>query len=330
MKIRSPDRKRIDHLDSNAVVESYDYDPNGNRTASTVDYGTPVARTYAYNADDQLTAINGDEVEYSYDLDGFLTERRRDTGSTVEVTGYVYNTRGELLSVDLPAGGAVERVEYTYDPLGRRIARRAYDHEETILSTEKYLWKGLTDLLAVYDGSNQLQQRFEYLGGGLPVGVEIWDGTGFDYYYLAYDQIGSLRYVFDESGSVAKAISYDAFGNVLSDSSPSLKLPLGFAGGHTDQDTGLVRFVARDYDPEIGRWTAGDPIGIQGDPMNLGNGYTYVGNNPGTYVDPFGLLTWQEIVDIAGCSIAGIVNAPEGFREWALDHGAVEEVIHER
>jgi len=56
---------------------------------------------------------------------GFLTERRRDTGSTEEVTGYVYNTRGELLSVDLPAGGTVERVEYTYDPLGRRIARRA-------------------------------------------------------------------------------------------------------------------------------------------------------------------------------------------------------------
>ncbi len=281
----------VDHLNSDAVVETYDYDANGNRISSTVDYGTTVTRTYAYNADDQLTAINGDEIEYDYDLDSFLTERRRDTGSSIETTGYVYNTRGELLSVDLPAGGSVERVEYTYDPLGRRIARRAYDDEDALLSTEKYLWNGLTELLAVYDGSNQLQQRFDYLGGGLPVGVEIWDGTGFDYFYLAYDQIGSLRYVFDEAGSVAKAITYDAFGNVLSDSNPGLNLQIGFAGGHTDRDTGLVRFVARDYDPEIGRWTAGDPIGIQG---GL-NAYLYVGNNPANATDPFGLAqSWGE------------------------------------
>lgn len=75
----------VDHLDSDAVVESYDYDANGNRIASTVDYGTPVTRSYAYNADDQLTAINDDEIEYDYDLDGFLTERRRDTGGVAEV-----------------------------------------------------------------------------------------------------------------------------------------------------------------------------------------------------------------------------------------------------
>ncbi|MBI2424690.1 MAG: PKD domain-containing protein [Candidatus Hydrogenedentes bacterium] len=294
----------VDHLDSNAVVESYGYDANGNRISSTVDYGAAVTRTYAYNADDQLTSINGDEVEYAYDLDGFLTERRRDVGGgTVETTGYAYNTRGELLSVELPAGEAVERVDYVYDPLGRCIARRAYDDEETLLSTEKYLWNGMTELLAVFDGSNQMQLRFEYLGGGLPVGVDVWDGSGYDYYYLAYDQLGSLRYALDATGAVVKEITYDAFGNILSDSNPTLKLQIGFAGGQADPDTGLVRFVARDYDPEIGRWTAGDPIGVVG---GL-NAYLYVGNNPVNLTDPFGLMPSLLEEIRFGLGVAGMI-----------------------
>jgi len=35
--------------------------------------------------------------------------------------------------------------------------------------------------------------------------------------------------------------------------------PFGFAGGIYDPDTGLVRFGARGYDAETGRWTAKDP-----------------------------------------------------------------------
>jgi RHS repeat-associated protein len=33
-------------------------------------------------------------------------------------------------------------------------------------------------------------------------------------------------------------------------------VPFGFAGGLQDKDTGLVRFGYRDYDPDVGRWTA--------------------------------------------------------------------------
>lgn len=34
--------------------------------------------------------------------------------------------------------------------------------------TEKYLWNDLTTLLAVYDGNDNLLQRFEYSDGRMP------------------------------------------------------------------------------------------------------------------------------------------------------------------
>jgi RHS repeat-associated protein len=63
-------------------------------------------------------------------------------------------------------------------------------------------------------------------------------------------------------------------------------VPFGFAGGLLDPDTGLIRFGARDYDPEMGRWVAKDPLGFDG---NDGNLYGYVENDPVNRRDPLGL-----------------------------------------
>lgn len=64
-------------------------------------------------------------------------------------------------------------------------------------------------------------------------------------------------------------------------------MPFGFADGLHDRDTGLVRFGFRDYDPEVGRWTAKDPIGFWGGDVDL---YGYVVNNPINWIDPLGLF----------------------------------------
>lgn len=108
-------------------------------------------------------------------------------------------------------------------------------------------------------------------------------------YYLAYDQVGSLRVVADSSGNVVKKIDYDTFGNILADSYVDFTIPLGFAGGLHDRDTGLVRFGYRDYDPDTGRWTAKDPIGFNGGDIDL---YGYCLNNPVNLVDQMGLEAW--------------------------------------
>jgi RHS repeat-associated protein len=85
-----------------------------------------------------------------------------------------------------------------------------------------------------------------------------------------------------------------------------------FTGKMLTEETGLVYFGARWYDPEIGRWISPDPS------EDGENWYSYCGNNPVNYVDPDGyfrnaaqaawLLTgplyfvWDTLKGVAGLS----------------------------
>ncbi len=59
--------------------------------------------------------------------------------------------------------------------------------------------------------------------------------------------------------------------------------PFGFAGGYTDQ-TGLVYFVHRYYDPMLRQFISVDPA-----VATTGTPYAYAGNNPVNGADPSGL-----------------------------------------
>ena len=81
------------------------------------------------------------------------------------------------------------------------------------------------------------------------------------------------------------------------DTNPGFQ-PFGYAGGLYDTDTGLVRFGARDYDAQVGRWTAKDPIGLEG---GL-NTYLYANGDPLRYTDPTG-ESWRETLMAIGVAI---------------------------
>ncbi len=240
-------------IKNNQTVEEYTYDANGNRISAKI-YG----KNYrgVYNPDDQLV-INYGSGNYIYDKDGYLIQKNSCDGTTE----YTYDTFGELTSVTTPN----HNIDYIYNGLQQRVAK-IVDGEVT----EKYLWLNLTTLLAVYDKNDNLIQRFEYANGRMPVAMTDTNSTK---YYLHYDQVGSLRAVSNENGDVVKEIVYDTFGNIISDSNETLKVPFGFAGGLYDRDTKLIHFGFREYDPFIGRWTAKDPILFAGGDSNL---YGYV------------------------------------------------------
>ena len=285
-----------------ALVEEYQYDLNGTRTYEMNSLRGIAGRNFSYSDEDHL--LSAGSVTYAYDLDGFLTTKT--DGS--EVTNYTYSFRGELLNVILPGGSVID---YLHDPLGRRIAKKV---NGTIM--EKYLWGGLTRLLAVYDGSDNLLMRFEYADGRMPVAMISGGST----YYLIYDQVGSLRIVADGAGNVIKSIQYDSFGNIIADSNPTLEVPFGFAGGLHDKDTGLVRFGYRDYDPDVGRWTAKDPIFFAGGDTDL---YGYCLADPINFVDPKGLVKWGSVVKGGLAVVGGAISVGVGSAASTTVVGAI-------
>ena len=66
---------------------------------------------------------------------------------------------------------------------------------------------------------------------------------------------------------------------MLFDSNPDWQ-PFGYAGGIYEPSTNLVRFGARDYSADVGRWSAKDPILFDGGDYNM---YGYVVNDPVNY-----------------------------------------------
>lgn len=142
-----------------------------------------------------------------------------------------------------------------------------------------WLYAGGLTPIAELDGNNNVISQF---AGGLM----LKDGKT---YRIISDNLGSPRLVIDSnSGAIIQQIDYDEFGNVLNDTNPGFQ-PFGFAGGLYDPDTKLVRFGARDYDAETGRWTSKDPIDFFGGDTNL---YGYCLNDPVNWRDQDGLFVF--------------------------------------
>jgi RHS repeat-associated protein len=73
---------------------------------------------------------------------------------------------------------------------------------------------------------------------------------------------------------------------LLAVSNPTQINNLRFPGQYADSETGLFYNYYRTYQPNQGRYTQNDPIGLSGGMNRFG----YVGENPLSYTDPEGLL----------------------------------------
>ncbi|RCS44196.1 RHS repeat-associated core domain-containing protein [Bremerella cremea] len=90
-----------------------------------------------------------------------------------------------------------------------------------------------------------------------------------------------------DTTSVANHITYDAFGNVLSETNATLDTTgFGFTARYFDEATGLQYNTNRWYNAELGRWMSQDPIGFEAGDENL---YRYVGHEVTVFTDPSGL-----------------------------------------
>ena len=255
---------RLQTVNKDGVLTAhYTFDDNGNRTGETVS-----GKTGTYDDQDRMLTYGG--TGYTYTANGELQIKTPVGPSRT----YTYDVMGSLRSTTLPNGSVVE---YLVDPLGRRIGKKV---DGTL--TKAWLYRNALQPVAELDGAGNVVSRFVY---GLHANVPEYMIKGGNTYRFVHDHLGSVRLVVDVStGTIAQRIDHDEFGKVLNDTSPGFQ-PFGFAGGLYDPDTGLVRFGARDYDAETGRWTEKDPLRFGGGDANL---YGYVVGDPINRFDPYG------------------------------------------
>ncbi len=147
--------------------------------------------------------------------------------------------------------------------------------------------------IAELDGNNNLLSLFVYGSKGNVPEYIIKNGVPFK---VITNQLGSVVKVINAyGGMVQQEIEYDSFGNILSDSNPTFQ-PFRLAGGLYDTDTKLIRFGARDYDSETGRWTSKDPIKFDGGR----NFYVYGENDPVMFIDITGLEPVEGLATLNG------------------------------
>ncbi|MCI0537976.1 MAG: hypothetical protein L0Z50_22400 [Verrucomicrobiales bacterium] len=246
------------------LIAKYAYDANGNRTSFSGANGTINA---IYDAQDRLTQYG--PATFTFTPNGELL---RKTVAT-QITTYDYDGASKLTGLTLPDG---KRIDYLLDGRGRRMGKKVNG-----ALTQAFLYQDGLRPIAELDGTGTLVTRFVYAGGE---NVPAYMMKGGATYRIITDQIGSPRMVIDiTTGQVKQRMDYDEFGVVRLDSNPGFQ-PFGFAGGLYDPLSELVHFGAREYDPETGRWTVKDPIGLSGG-LNV---YAYVDNDPVNFIDPAG------------------------------------------
>jgi RHS repeat-associated protein len=297
---------------------TYSYDAADRLTAKVED-GTTT--TYSYDVADQLTAdgaatfgydATGNRTNsgyatgtgnrtttdgvwtYTYDAEGNLTKKSK--GATSDTWVYTYDNRNQMTGASYSAtdGGTVtKQVTYSYDAFGNMIQRQGWDG--TTATTERYGLDGWDTAKPAAVGNENFDAWVDLDGSNNLVTRRVW-GTAFDEVvarqnsagtvaWYQTDEQGSVKKVFDNSGTVLATTTYSAYGSITSG---SLYDGLGYTGQRLDALTGYVAMGEgiRWYDPVTGKFTSEDPKGFGAGDENL---YRYVKNAPTNATDPSGM-----------------------------------------
>jgi len=197
-------------------------------------------------------------------------------GSLVTGDGryYEYNDANQLVRVrqgETIAGPVI--AEYFYDFSGQRVMK--IENGVVTYYVGKHFEKQVGGATA---GSTSY-----YFGDGSERVAKKDPAGNIFYYHL--DHLDGINVVTDSAGNTVARTDYLPFGDVRAGSSGSEKY--SYTGKELDK-TNLYYFEARYNSPEFRHFTQADIAEPDyGDPQDL-NRYSYVGNNPLSYVDPDG------------------------------------------
>ncbi|MGW3630741.1 putative T7SS-secreted protein [Streptomyces sp. NPDC005122] len=285
---------RVTAVHAPAWTERYAYDDTGNQTSASWPAGHPGGESAGPRSYDGTRVTRAGDVRFEYDALGRVTLRRKTRLSRKPDTWrYAWDTENRLTSVTTPDG---TRWRYRYDPLGRRTAKQRLAADGASVAEEtRFTWDGLTLCEQTSHGPDQpnaVALTWDHRGH-IPLAQTERILTADDrqseidrrFFAIATDLVGTPTELIDESGGIAWRSRSTLWGATAWARDGVTYTPLRFPGQYYDSETGLHYNLFRHYDPQTGRYTSPDPLGLAPAPNPVG----YV-DNPLTGCDPLGLM----------------------------------------
>ena len=298
---------KISDVSGDEDTTGYDYYSGTNRlkeaTVGGVEYGfTPDSsghiERYACTDPDE-----NDEVDPCADVDDtFIEWNARGLAEKVTV--------GESKTDTMPAA----RDSFRYGPDGARYFKKsewevASGATMTLKTSRKY-YAGAYEKTVTVGGDTVERTRI----GDSVVHVRTTPASMMAsapppvFEYVHRDHLGSVEAVTNQAGQELVVLAHDPYGERRKNdwtarltkaeiesllSAQGERVSRGFTRHEHLDRTGLIHMNGRMYDPRLGRFLSPDPI--VGDPTTSRswNLYSYVRNNPFSYVDPTGRRSWR-------------------------------------
>jgi len=302
------------------TVTAYSYENYNRKTETVSEDGSLVkSRTYAYDETNWLTRIDDDTdpanpftIDYAYDNNG-NTVLKSDSSLTNQDISYSYDSRNQLVQVIRGPPGSEETLgQYDYNSRGLRVRHRFSDRGEV---DYYYDDKAVIEELNASDGS--LMAHYRYADRLLSLDT----GTSLQFYH--HDGLGSTVNLSTADGAVLVSYKLDPWGHIISQSGQSINRQI-FTGKEHDENTGLIYFGARYYDPDTVRFINQDPyLGQASVPASL-HRYLYAYSNPTVYVDENGNFSLEAHTEM---SMSAIQQARELNYIDVEDQGFVKGFI---
>ncbi|MBI3412123.1 MAG: hypothetical protein HY040_27645, partial [Planctomycetes bacterium] len=254
---------------------------------------TAVASDGLGRTDSSTVSVNlPDPVTLAYDLNGNLVSDGR--------RAFDYDDENQLIRITVTNAW---KTEFVYDGRMRRRVRKEFTWVNSA-------WAQAAEVRYVYDGMLVIQERdannlpqVSYtrgrdLSGNLQGAGGIGGLLAFtrhstvvpDHAYYHADGNGNITALVNDKQTVVARYLFGPYGNLLASLGPLADANLyRFSSKEFHGASGLHYYGFRFYEPSLQRWVNSDPLGERGG-INL---HGFVGNNPISRLDPYGLMDFH-------------------------------------
>ena len=302
---------KLSQLEEETLIDGtkikYDYDVKGNRISKvtvSVD-GNITTKKYGYNQSNQLIDDNGQG--YQYDKNGNLIfDGKRN---------YIYDALNQLIEIK---------------ESNKTVFKASYNHEGKRVRTEDE--NGITNYFyengnVIYETneSNVITKSYTWDSLGRPITITIGEKT----YFYHHNQHNDVVAISNESGEVITQYSYDAWGNLLTETgSLTDENPYTYAGYRFDSQTNLYYLNARYYNPETANFISRDTYsGELNNNLSL-NQYSYTTNNPTNVIDPNGHKGINIIITVS--FMAAAINTLIVIAFGSIGAAVIQKIVAKR